>query len=465
MKRQFLFGLSVTFLCALLAGQTVKSHLCAEPSFDHAQADSTYSPEVEFDIETAKLTLARLTSNPVDADGGRMIRVIADRSDEYCYLLDFIGDQGFAVFDDDTIYAKAEEGDFPLLYDESVVLGTSSGFLKETEEGSQNYYRVDIKDGAALTEGLYEIDPFDRSTNWTDKDGELSSNDITSYLSSEHPDWTLGWESLLSNFTYFNQRTTSYYIVEYHTENHTYKTSWLGEGNCAPNAIFTYLYNLPTAKDQTGVAPKGLDSLLNGRQRKNVFNIFAAGQDALYDDFANNTYKQPWYSNETVFFNPPGQKLRYYDETWKLDSLSKDIFANTPHLYWQVRDYAIDHGYTPKDGYQTTKYGEDTIEYVSGLYDVTLDIQTTKNIESAISNIMNGIPVVMSVSQSKTYGNHAMTITGYRRYFKNDDRSKSYYLLRVADNWATTPRWFDPYKAKSITYYVTNQNSLEWPEC
>ena len=465
MKNRFLFGLSSAFLCAILAGQTAKARLSAESPSDHAQADLTYAPEIEFNLETAKSTFGRLTDGAVEAEGGRMIRVIADRSDEYCYLLDLVGNQGFAIFDDDTVYAKAEEGDFPLLYDESIVLGTSSGFLKETEEGSQIYYKIDIEDGSALTDDYYEIESFDRSANWANEDGEIAGSEIASYLASEHPDWTLGWESLLSNFTYFKQSDTSYYIVEYHSENYTYTSDWFSEGNCAPNAIFTYLYNLPTTKGQTGTAPEGLDSLLNGRQLKNVFNIFYSGQDVLYDDFANNTYKQPWYSNKTVYFKTPAQELRYYDETWKLDSLGKDIFANTPHLYWQVRDYAIDHGYTPKDGYLTTKYGEGTIEYVANLYNVKLDIQKTDNIESAITNIMNGIPVVISVVESKTYKNHAMVITGYRRYFKNNDQSKSYYLFRVADNWATTPRWFDPYKAKSITYYATNQNSLEWPEC
>ena len=465
MKRQFLFGLSVTFLCALLAGQTLRASLNGSQPSDLSSTNLTYDSKLGFDLESAKSTLEGLIGARPDADGGRMMRVIADVDDEYCYFLDFPGDGGFAVFDDNSIYAEAAEGDFPILYDEGIVLGTSSGFLMETEKGSGVYRKVDIGSGTMIGENHYKIDPFNSGAGWSGVDGELTASDIQGYLTSEHPDWTFGWESLLKNFTYFKQYDTSYYIVEYHTENYTYSEGWFSEGNCAPNAIFTYLYNLPTTKGQTGTAPEGLDSLLNGRQLKNVFNIFYSGQDVLYDDFANNTYKQPWYSNETIYFDPPGQKLRYYDQTWKLDSFNKDIFANTPHLYWQVRDYAIDHEYTPKDGYQTTKYGEDTIEYVSGLYDVTLDIQTTKNIESAVSNIMNGIPVVMSVAESKTYGNHAMVITGYRRYFKNDDRSKSYYLFRVADNWATTPRWFDPTKADSVTYYVTNQNSLEWPEC
>lgn len=43
--------------------------------------------------------------------------------------------------------------------------------------------------------------------------------------------------------------------------------------------------------------------------------------------------------------------------------------------------------------------------------------------------------------------------------------SNCFPASKAIDNWCATPRWFDPIKADSVAYYVTNQNSLEWPEC
>lgn len=113
-----------------------------------------------------------------------------------------------------------------------------------------------------------------------------------------------------------------------------------------------------------------------------------------------------------------------------------------PELYYTVRRYAINPFCYQTSGLDTA-YIDDVTEMAAEHYSNSLDatVRSLGNFDShVVSELAQDDPVIIVVSNSTTYGNHAMVVTGYHIYRKTTtvlgiDFHDYVYLLRVNDNW------------------------------
>ena len=113
-----------------------------------------------------------------------------------------------------------------------------------------------------------------------------------------------------------------------------------------------------------------------------------------------------------------------------------------PELYYTVRQYAINPFCYETYGLETA-YIDDIIEMAAEHYSNNVDatVRSLGNFDShVVSELAQDDPVIIVVSNSTTYGNHAMVVTGYHVYRKTTtilgiDFHDYVYLLRVNDNW------------------------------
>ena len=305
-------------------------------------------------------------------------------------------------------------------------------------------------------------------------DGGIADSNLNYYVSEEHPDWDFSWESCLSNFQVFSQMKLSYYYT-FDTPLYNdarYRSYISSEGNCALFSIFSYLYNLPTVKSSSGFS-FDFPGLLEGRTVSSKFSYFANKNDVFYGELVESpkyfTADDHVYS---VFYDDENNEnvtLLVGKREWCLSSYFPEFNGavdNSIDLYWRVREECIEKGYHPETGFRMTTYGEEVIENVAEYYGEELDISYSDQPSDVVANIINGYPVVLAAVDSKSYGNHAMVITGYRRYFEDGNQDKPMYLWRVADGQLDNEMvWFDPTKSEEISFFVTDGANVEWPSC
>lgn len=307
-------------------------------------------------------------------------------------------------------------------------------------------------------------------------DGGIADSDLNYYVSQEHPAWDFSWESCLNNFQVFSQMELSYYYT-FDTplcddDGARYRSYISSEGNCALASIFSYLYNLPSVKSFSGFS-LDFPGLLEGRTVSSKFSYFANKNDVFYWELVENpecfTAADQVYS---VFYdnqNDENVTLLVGKREWCLSSYLPEFNGAVDHsidLYWHVREECIEKGYHPKTGFQMTTYGEEVIENVAEYYGEELDISYSDEPSDVVANIINGYPVVLAAVNSKSYGNHVMVITGYRRYFEDGNRERPMYLWRVSDGKSDSEMvWFDPTKSEEISFFITDGADVEWPSC
>ncbi len=155
-------------------------------------------------------------------------------------------------------------------------------------------------------------------------------------------------ERSLIDYQPFTQSQFSYYEAFYYADvnGYSYIQGPVGEGNCGLVATYSLLYNLPTVKDYLGSPLEIADGLLNGRKIVNVINHFANRTDPLYSRYGNVTYYQSPDSNNNIFFTQLLREERYYKVFWECDPYNNDLMQTTPELYWEIRESALDIGYT-----------------------------------------------------------------------------------------------------------------------
>ncbi len=111
---------------------------------------------------------------------------------------------------------------------------------------------------------------------------------------------------------------------------------------------------------------------------------------------------------------------------------------------------------------------------LNSYYGHSANIYRTEVLLDITSNIVYGIPVVVSTNGSLSYGNHGMVVYGYKRYTYNEtvngaSVTKSAYMLLVDDGWTSDgspeQRRFDPNRTSINRFFCTDRNSLTWPGC
>lgn len=141
-------------------------------------------------------------------------------------------------------------------------------------------------------------------------------------------------------------------------------------------------------------------------------------------------------------------KDKYGEFVWKKNDYYR--LSNMPVLYSNIRSYALNHGYSPLDGYSRSNVAA-TMEYVANfLYDNNLDVEHTTEVSTVMAKIFSNRCSYLSISGSSSYTNHAVAVIGYYTFSKETKINTSYsimeykYFYEIADGWNYTSQVFDP---------------------
>ncbi len=308
------------------------------------------------------------------------------------YLIDFIGDNGYVIVNNEySLLAVKTDGDYSAL----------AGY-------SDLCY--------AMTDGLlYTIDGIrmvmDRSTTQTPTpsdhryEGQLSIGegeiiDLETYVSDRYSDrYTTSAEKILEFDELHRQRDLSVY------------QSNGGEGNCTLSSVYTCLEIL-------------------GRNVLYDTPLFPALSKTVTIDVVNDP-------NYPKYVNDPNYHFVPYVELPLVYSEVRDIVVNTYNY--------LNGGVFP--WVNEILFNHILDEYECGMKAVNHYAWTYQ--EDLIPAIDAGLPVQMSISGAKCYGNHSISVIGYA-YLTTTTPVKiltkvdTLFFLTVADNWNTSPVSLDP---------------------
>ena len=420
-----------------------------------------------FDVRKGREYYEKLFGSSLDGLGleierARLLPVVVDGEANYCYCFDFEGDRGYAVFDDEKAYRVASEGDCPWLFGENVYYDLEGGFLHYSDE-TGSFRRIDEATGEDTGEALCE----EFLTGSSAEDGQITAAQLPGYVASVHPSWSLAATVVMGNYVKRSQFTNSFYqqLIVYSSG----RVSLSSEGNCAPNAMSSYLYNLPTATAPSGSSYHYCPDLNNGKSVTSRYAYFSSHLDTFSDELSDNVY----YLDDNGNYLSSGTSSTSVH--WTLRSQSSNTWTSSDDLYWQVRAESIERGFDPRDGFYMVDNGEAVMETVlSSYYGYDVDIYRTELASNVAPNIVFGIPVVVSARGSSTYGSHAMSIYGYKRYeyqttINGSSVTQSAYIWLVDDGWephgSSEQRWYDPNRGTTNRYFCTDRNSLTWTGC
>ena len=168
----------------------------------------------------------------------------------------------------------------------------------------------------------------------------------------------------------------------------------VSEGNCAMNAIYNMLRNLYVCQnfldEQTYLGQKfhELDYALDFEE--------VIENDVLFNEYGTGTKTE--IKDGTTY-------------TWKPNNLT-----TISNLYLIVRNAGLEYDFSPDTGFDTRIWGELLTQDIGFLCGVNLDARVEPSPAFALENAQKGIPSVISISGSKIYGNHAVTMFGYYTY-------------------------------------------------
>lgn len=433
----------------------------------------TYNNILDVDInKTDEILSSLIGNNYPEIEYVRPIAALFNGTKEYCYYVDFIDNNGYVIFDEENIYDSKSLGDYEILKNENIEYSSSDGFVIY-DENTELYNLIDINLGEIIDENIYYTSS---SSSYSSVDGSILDSDLTNYISSVHPDWTLEDTKIIDNFSKRSMNTTSVYV-----DTHIYddgSTSSYSEGNCGPNAMYSYLYNLPTVTSPSGINYQYNQNLLNGRNTVSKADYFKNKYDYFYAQLHDNYYDVD--ENENYLSTSTGTSTpQLKQHHWTQKSIYDSSISKMTDLYWNVRTESIKKGFDPRFGLNMYDYSEGIIEDVASYYyNYNIDIVRTDTVTNVLSNISYGIPVVVAAGNSLTYHSHGMVIYGYKKYsyevtsgwwLWEKTETKYAYLWLVDEGWesdnASTQKWYDPNRGASNTYFCTNRNSLTWPTC
>ena len=308
--------------------------------------------------------------------------------------IDFDGDNGYMVVQgNNEVIAWEVSGDLTYLKDlESTYFSIVDGF-GYLNGGSFVLYETNAVDQESVVAG----------SAYNGQDGDVAGDGIIwnyiSYMSDRYDGYSfVGYDVLDSTFEYVNQDSFSFY----HTI--TANGALASEGNCGLSAVYALLNYL------------GSSGKCN---------------------FPNSSDMGTYYPANDYFYEIYAEDPEY--------AIPNSV--SVPRLYYAVRQCAVENFIYQTGGFETS-YTDDVIEMVAEQYSNNVDatIHSLGSFDShVVPEIAEDDPVYVCVSNSSTYGTHAMVVTGYRIYKKTTtilgiNYTNYVYLLRVNDNWQSDAR-------------------------
>ena len=292
--------------------------------------------------------------------------------------LDFIGNGGYAIIDKEFIYDCDLEIFLDININDKLIYETSTG-IGIINNNEIEYLNIPERKAAK------EI-RLDKS--YINSKGEI--NDITSYIYYNYPNYELAGDYVFTkSYTSYMFDTSLYCLWR---NNSAYPS--VSEGNCAMNAIYNMLRNLYVCQnfldEQTYLGQKfhELDYAINFEE--------VIENDVLFNEYGTGTKTE--IKDGTTY-------------TWKPNNLT-----TISNLYLIVRNAGLEYDFSPDTGFDTRIWGELLTQDIGFLCGVNLDARVEPSPAFALENAQKGIPSVISISGSKIYGNHAVTMFGYYTY-------------------------------------------------
>lgn len=364
----------------------------------------------------------------------------------YGIYLDFDEMNGYAVISNEyNIYELNTDGDLAELREfDELIYSSVDGFVYFDDNNICQRVYVDEVDGFNYSPYVYSSFSDKSSSPYPGQskagDGEIDSTLISDYVTARYSNYTYVTkkEDLSSTFDYSRQVNTSYYIKkscdEYGVDLDYYYTS---EGNCAINTMFNLMRNWAKNSKISGVTYTSTADI-----RTSITT------DPLYSKYGKYTVVATTTTASTKSTMSSGGTTTTEYHYWRpnYDSALKVM----PTLYSNIRAYAISkYGFTPESGFYASDV-PNTLEYVAkNSYSTSISVSYTSTVSTAISSIDSGKAVYLSLNNSSTYGNHGVSLIGYRKYsYKSGwwifSSTKYAYFYQIADGWNDAAQYFDP---------------------
>lgn len=305
----------------------------------------------------------------------------------------------------------------------------------------------------------------------------MTTSEMYSYLSSS-PLFITGYESqkFIRGYKWIDQLDTSFYHQRKILDSTGETIGSLSEPNCVLNATFSVLYNLPRISSPSGTF------------WHYDFNLYQAGcltsvnltnpKDSLYDSLGVGRT----ISTGVTEYNQP-YTVRYYPNNGQSASFPDGhVLDRMPAGYPVLRQTAINLGYSGEGSFAYWNF-PNLLESLNSAYSVNIDGLRWQSQETVASNIDYGIPSVIGVMGSPRFGDHAMAVYGYVKYYERVYTSQGAYNTISKYFWAVDTGhdadtsssifldsdgkyrcWYTP-DGYYETYATINRSSLTWPTC
>lgn len=384
------------------------------------------------------------------------------------YYVDFIGDNGYMVVDEDWEISNLET----LGYHDGI--GDFAGDIFFNNDGTISGKHDGIEVNFSY---LSEQKEGNKPNNVSGDAGNSSFiHDIDAYIASVHPDFDYENIFYLIDSYYRSRQYHTSVLYRYSYDSNMNYLSPTSEGNCLLNATYS--------------------AILNGANHGWNSNAYSLGNQTFdSSSLASDRQLSTLTFNRSIHYSENGNQfdiaINSYDWGMKTDYYLDGSFT-IPKLYWHIRERALDFGYCC-EGLLNSKV-PDLIghAYIKSGYS-NPGTTYSLNVDSVTSNVRNSIPGIVATTSSNTYGNHGMAIYGYKvysvtqsflwfteKYYKyvflvDDGHTESGYCpvsdsaifagnLNSNNSYTTSQkeqvRWYDPTCATSNEYYSQNRTNM-----
>ncbi|MBO5528323.1 MAG: hypothetical protein J6A47_03255 [Bacilli bacterium] len=306
----------------------------------------------------------------------------------------------------------------------------------------------------------------------------MTTSEMYSYLNSS-PLVITGYESqkMIRNYKWIRQFDTSFYIAESKRDSDGVVIGTAGEPNCVLNSTFSVLYNLPRVYSPSGICWH-YDSTLLGASILTSIDL-TSPMDPLYSSLGVGRIKETGTSQDGYAYT-----TRYVSNHFSSASFpTESVLSRMPAGYPVLRQTAIDLGYSGEGDFAYWNF-PNLFESLNSTYSVNIDGLRWQSQDTVASNIDYGIPSVIGVMGSPNFGNHAMAVYGYLKYYERVYTSQGAYNTISKYFWAVDSGHYADTDPKSIfldsdgkyrcwytpdgyyeTFATVKRSSLTWPSC
>ena len=408
-----------------------------------SQIDYPKTPIVEFVTDNFGTFVSEYNRYHEDSlTASRVVRTrsLALNDDQTGYYFDF--DKGFMVATDD--YDIFFISNYDPTYENELFLTDGDIYFSGTAFFDQDGTEFGLDDSdfiAGLPQGLE--DSADLSNAETVPDGNIRISDVYSYILDNYSGYDIVDEYYIPSYDYINQFQTSVYAKV------TDGGMVSSEGNCILTATYSMLHNMGK----------------NNRDRNFYFKDYGVNYVSAAENGDPHSYllSEGWEVNASTESEGPYKGVR--------------TLEHIPDLYLRLRSRAISsYGYDEEDGMKLAKV-KNMIEDVEEYYGYGTTFTKTGNFKTMKALVDDNIPVVVGVTNSPTYGNHAMSVNGYIELQKETGwwifkSTSTKWILSVDDGWHSGDeegdnhqRFYDPSRKGGATFVCADEDSIDFSTC